>query len=107
MLKYCHYESQAKFVFIVYGVLFFITRMVVYPFYLLYSAVFLFPVTSTYPPAYWVFITALSLTQVKTGDKWAPSRTCYLSAFFCLMVIYAIQQHSITMTTANWLVRHS
>ena len=64
LFKYIKYEKAALVTFNIFGVMFFVTRMVIYPLFLLRSVVFEFPVILCRSPAWWIIFSMLLLLQV-------------------------------------------
>ena len=64
MLHYAKLERSAEFVFAVFAVLFFITRLVVYPFGLLWAVAFDLPYHTGHFPAQIMGLALLTLLQV-------------------------------------------
>ena len=64
MLHYAKLERCAEFVFAVFAVLFFITRLVVFPFWLLWAVAFDLPYHTGHFPAQHVALALLTVLQV-------------------------------------------
>ena len=65
ILKYVNQEQPSQYIFLVFGFLFFVTRMIIYPFYLIKSVILEYPVIHSHAPAWWITLILLLLLLVK------------------------------------------
>lgn len=65
LLKYIKYDRCAQVVFGIFAFLFLIARLVVYPWFLLWSVLFEYPVVISHSPAWWIMVILLFVLQVR------------------------------------------
>lgn len=64
LFKYVRYSRCAQIAFGVFAFLFFVTRLIIYPFFLLWSVLFEYPVVISHSPAWWIMVILLFILQV-------------------------------------------
>ena len=60
------YDRCAQLTFGVFSFVFFVTRLIIYPFFLLWSVLFEYPVVISHSPAWWIMVIMLVLLQVRS-----------------------------------------
>lgn len=65
LFKYIKYNRCAQVSFGVFAFLFFVSRMIIYPFFLLWSVLFEYPVVISHSPAWWIMVLMLFILQVQ------------------------------------------
>ncbi len=58
------YDRCAQMMFGIFSFVFFVTRLIIYPFFLLWSVLFEYPVVISHSPAWWIMVIMLVLLQV-------------------------------------------
>jgi ceramide synthetase len=64
LLKYMKYDRCAQIAFGIFAFLFFVARLIIYPFYLLWSVLLEYPVVISHSPAWWIMVLLLCVLQV-------------------------------------------